>query len=457
MKIFPRNFNYAIFTFIRKNYLLILIVILALFFRIWHLETLASFDFDQEIASWWIKSFLVDHKISLIGQEVSIGGVFLAPFFYYFLSIFYALFHLDPLAGNVAVALTSVVTVVFVYKAALNIFGQRPALLAAFFYAASDMIISYDRIVAPSNLEMLLSVFVLYLLSLKSLNLWKYFALGSILGLTFSIHPTAIFLIPIVIVVFFLKNIRPSFLSIAALLFSFMIFISPLILFDIRHHGLNFFGLFSYIFSAKGTSSILDVASKILSNTNVFYERFVVMFLARSNIWFKLFSLPVSILFLFWIWKKPKLRKTLFPWITISIIGLSVFRFHVPEYYFLLVFPIVLIYFSAFISKLPNKILICFLLLFSLLNLISYSRHDSPYTLNYKKEIVRYILHHSNGNSLWVDYDTDPNFQTGYSYLLYLYGGKVDHNSQNRFLIISPMDRSLDTDLGVVIGRTRII
>ena len=73
---------------------LAIIIILGTILRAANLEKAAAFNYDQEVAAFWLKNLLVDHKFSLIGQEISVGGVYIAPFFYYLMAPFYALFNL---------------------------------------------------------------------------------------------------------------------------------------------------------------------------------------------------------------------------------------------------------------------------------------------------------------------------------------------------------------------------
>ena len=78
----------------KKNYILLLTLAFGLFLRIYRLEELAGFDFDQEKAAFWIRDFLIHGKISLIGQEISTGGIFIGPLYFYLLSPFYFLLNM---------------------------------------------------------------------------------------------------------------------------------------------------------------------------------------------------------------------------------------------------------------------------------------------------------------------------------------------------------------------------
>ncbi|MDO8657992.1 MAG: hypothetical protein Q7K55_04580, partial [Candidatus Levybacteria bacterium] len=63
--------------------LLILILLLGLFFRIYKLEIFYPWGHDQDLFAWIAKDILIDGHFRLIGQETSIIGVFIGPLFYY--------------------------------------------------------------------------------------------------------------------------------------------------------------------------------------------------------------------------------------------------------------------------------------------------------------------------------------------------------------------------------------
>src|SRR5579859_2808482 len=81
---------------IRKNWILILILIVGLFLRAYHPLQLFQYGQDNDLAGWFVRDILLNHHLRLIGQETSSHGIFIGPYFYYLQIPFYLLTHLDP-------------------------------------------------------------------------------------------------------------------------------------------------------------------------------------------------------------------------------------------------------------------------------------------------------------------------------------------------------------------------
>ncbi|MBI3559260.1 glycosyltransferase family 39 protein [Candidatus Gottesmanbacteria bacterium] len=224
----------------KMKFLAILLVLFGFLLRVWRSEELAGFDFDGERAAFWIRDLILFHKISLIGQEISLGGIFIGPFFYFFLTPFYYFWKMDPVAASIGVSLVSIFTMILIYKVGTRLFGQKTGLLALFLYAVSFRLNYYDRTTAPSNLIMICSLTVLYILT-GEITRFRGLLLGAVLGLTFSVHPTAVLLLPIVLT-FFLWNKKKFSGKILITVLGLMLFIWPLIIFDLRHEFIGDIG-----------------------------------------------------------------------------------------------------------------------------------------------------------------------------------------------------------------------
>ena len=85
--------------FFKDNFLLIIIILLAIFVRIYRPQDFYIYGHDGDLASWIIKDILVNKHIRLVGQETSVKGVFIGPLFYYSLIPFYLFSKMDPIGG----------------------------------------------------------------------------------------------------------------------------------------------------------------------------------------------------------------------------------------------------------------------------------------------------------------------------------------------------------------------
>src|SRR3990170_7564978 len=128
----------------KEKLLLIILIVLGFFLRVWRLSDLMGFDYDQEVAMEAVERIL-SGKLTLIGQQTSIGGVFIGPGYYYLLALFYWLFGKDPIGWGVMVAMIAVATMTMLFLLTRKLFGKTTAFLALAIYATNARINFYDR------------------------------------------------------------------------------------------------------------------------------------------------------------------------------------------------------------------------------------------------------------------------------------------------------------------------
>lgn len=411
------------------------IIVLGIALRVYQLEQLAGFNYDQEVAAFWIKELVVNHKFSLIGQEISVGGVYIAPFFYYLLTPFYLLTKLYPLGGNIFVALVAGLAMIMIYRLANQVFGKPTALIATFLYAIHPGIINVDRTVAPSNLIILLSVTTAYLLTKPHRSSLDMFILGIILGLTFSVHPTAVLLIPIVGIFFLVKKEKVSFKNLALIILPAILLISPLVLFDLRHNGLIVHNALTAIFSSSGGKTPVNLISHFFSMAELVLVYWAGTLISNDNL---LVKLP---LFILAIWTLIRGSSVLRLWVAIPLAALVFYPKHIPEYYFLLLTPVVLVYTVGFLQKgRIGSVLLAIIVLVSIL--VSLSQHassDNELGLYYKNEAVKYIIRQADGQPFTVYYSNEPGEAFGFDYLFWWHKAKLADKMPTKFLVVVPI------------------
>ena len=72
------------------------IVLLGFFLRAYKLPEMVGFDFDQEYAAEFAKTILTVFPVAMIGQGLSVQGLFMGPLYFYFLVPFFALTRMHP-------------------------------------------------------------------------------------------------------------------------------------------------------------------------------------------------------------------------------------------------------------------------------------------------------------------------------------------------------------------------
>lgn len=241
-----------------QTFALVSVLILAAFFRLYRIADYMTFLGDEG------RDVLVAYQIlhgqlTLLGPTASVGGFFLGPIYYYFMTPFLWLFNYHPVGPAVMVALFGIATVYLVYKIGSEFFNKNVGLIAAFFYAISPLTIAYSRSSWNPNLMPFFSLLTLYVLykALVKNNIALLVFCGFLLGITMQLHYLATFLG--VIIAVYTVLIRKSFSrAIRDYLFIFVGFVlgwSPFLAFEIRHGFSNLQSIFSFIFDSKETGA----------------------------------------------------------------------------------------------------------------------------------------------------------------------------------------------------------
>src|SRR3989344_3334081 len=104
--------TYLKFIFKNKIFLLVFIIFLAhLFLRFYQIDTRSPFGYDQVDNAWAAMNIIVNHKFPLLGfQAKGNSGIYIGPIYYYFISIFYFVTNLNPIASGIAAGVTSIFT-----------------------------------------------------------------------------------------------------------------------------------------------------------------------------------------------------------------------------------------------------------------------------------------------------------------------------------------------------------
>jgi len=127
-----------------NNLPVILILILASFYRLYRIEDYMTFLGDEGRDVLVVYNIL-HGKLTLLGPTSSVGGFFLGPIYYYFMAPFLWLFNYNPVGPAIGVALIGIATVFLLYKIALTLFNKRIALIASFLYSISPLVVTYSR------------------------------------------------------------------------------------------------------------------------------------------------------------------------------------------------------------------------------------------------------------------------------------------------------------------------
>lgn len=419
-----------LFKFLSKNYdkiILILILIVASFYRLYHIRDYMTFLGDEG------RDVLVVYKIlhgglTLLGPTASVGGFFLGPIYYYFMVPFLWLFNYDPVGPAIMVAIFGIATIWLIHKVGKELFGSSIGLIAAGLYAISPLVVTYSRSSWNPNPMPFFSLLTLYLIYKAIIkNRIKLFLLsGFLLGIAMQLHYLTVFLgviIFVYILIYQSTYSKNNFLLkiIRQYLFIFLGFIvgwSPFLAFEIRHGFKNIISIFNFIFNPQSTSKSINFLEII---NNVFFRifgRLIANFPASEKIslWPKLnvdywhyAALALGIIsvgFLFYkCLKAYKLNSLDFAKYSLMlvwlILGIGLFGFYkkpIYDYYFGFMFPLPFLIVGIFLKGLwINKIgkilgILILIILIWLNNLTPPYREPVNRQVNQIEEISKFVM-----------------------------------------------------------------
>ena len=217
--------------------ILLLILALGLFLRVYKAGAMFLYGHDQDLASWMVKDVLVNKHLRLIGQETSTQGIFIGPLFYYLLIPFYLLFGMDPIGGVALVTILGIFSIWSFYFVFSRIFNKNTGLIAAFLYAVSFYTIFNDREAVPTMPVITWSVWYFYAINLllKGKQKLAYPILGVLIGLVWHLNVALVLLVPIIPVAQWLSKKKLEIKSFVIGVITLLVSSLPLIIFELRH------------------------------------------------------------------------------------------------------------------------------------------------------------------------------------------------------------------------------
>ncbi len=181
--------------------LVLLISICELFLRFHQMDVKNPFGYDQVDNAWAAKNLIVNHQWPLVGMVAKgNSGMYIGPFYYYLISIFYWIFNLNPIASAVFAGVTSIFTFWVIFYISRKLFSTEVAIFAVFINTFFLPAIMFDRVQWPVNLIPSISYLIFYVLfRITQGDVKKIMALAVLVGFSFSVHFTSIFY-PIIII-----------------------------------------------------------------------------------------------------------------------------------------------------------------------------------------------------------------------------------------------------------------
>ncbi|OGM13467.1 hypothetical protein A3A76_03930 [Candidatus Woesebacteria bacterium RIFCSPLOWO2_01_FULL_39_23] len=427
------NNNMDIIKYIKKNRILIIIILVAFFLRIYKVGEYFMFEHDQDLASWFVKDVLVNKHLRLIGQETSTQGVFIGPLYYYLLVPFYYLFNMHPLSGVIFITILSLFSLLSVYFVFTKMFNRSVGLITTLIYAVSYYTIYNDRQVVPTTPVITWSVWYLFGINLllKGKQKQGFIVLGILLALIWHLNFSLILLAPLIPISLYVSRKKIDVTTLVTGLVIIFITSLPLIAFEFRHNFNQVKGILSSLTSDQHDiisgfpkfQRVIYLTSKNaygLLMGNIKYVDYIYVLVAlvlclRLLIIKKVISKKLGLIFIFWL-----------------VIYITFFTFYskiVSEYYLNGMMVVWIAVFALGTSHLLSlhkyRILgIVALLIFTIANLykfftVPFNKTSYPYRRAIVAEIKKDSLIHGYP-CVAVSYITKPGYDLGYRYLFYV-------------------------------------
>ena len=379
-----------------------------------------------------IKDFLKNTNLFFIGPQTSIGNMNLGPYFYYLISpsLLFSFFH--PVGPAIFIALLNILTVYLIYYISKKWFNRHTALIAAFLFSISPVVIKYSNFIWNPNIMPLFSLlFVYFFFESIRQKKYHYFLYASLsFVMVINSHYLGLALLPFTglywLYYFYqlytsksnnLKlYVRFSLLA----LFIFILSLTPQILFDLKHNGQNAKALMTFFTQRETTVNIK--AYKALPKIPSLFNQINTDLLAGKNLSFGLFLSFVFAFALFFILIKDRQKMKspfwiIFFWYLSGLISLALYKQHIYSHYFAFLFPSVFIL-AAFVI---NKFKYLGLLFLLLISYFSFLQNPFRYQPNRQyqtvEKIVDLIIANSNDHPFNFALLAKQNYDPPYRYV----------------------------------------
>jgi len=421
--------------FLSKNWLLLLILFISAFCRLYRISDYMEFLGDQGRDLIIVRDFLKKGDLFFIGPQTSIGNMYLGPYYYYLIAPALLLANFNPVGPAVFIALFGIATTYLIFFVTKKFFNQKAAYIAAFLYALSPTAIKYSNFSWNPNIMPFFALLFIYLM-IEKRYLWASLAFV----MCINSHYLALLLLPTAFIIWLINSPRKYLKETVLAVIIFIISLTPQILFDFKHQGQNIKALTTFFTQRENTVNLK--AYKSLPIMPRLFNQINTDLLAGKNTNFGIIVSIVLFIGIIYLFLKHRNKNLVIfiCWYLFGLIGLGLYKQHIYSHYFGFLFPVVFILMALFLSKIPKlltTILLTFLTIFSLLQ--NPFRWPPPHQLQTASTVARAVINDSQNQ----DFNLAVLSKMGYGFAYFLVDQKNyydlnDKKTNQLFVICVP-------------------
>jgi len=342
-------------SFLKKNGIIIFILLLTAFLRFYQIEEKTSFLGEQGRDLLIAKDILSLKKLTLLGPPTSLSSnIHFGPLYHYFNALWLGIFKLNPLGPAIGFGFLNLLACGFLYLTAKNFGFKRAGILASLLFATSPLMIAYGQSTFNSYLLVPLTIFSLWAISKfwqKRQRPWLFLA-GFFAGvaikanfLSYGLFFSVFFLI-VLLKKNWLKKIKKIFWFIGGNLLGIM----PYLIFELRHAFFNTKGFIAWL----QTASVNEQQNFLQTLPDGFFKSFYYS-LGNQNNFLTIVLLILSLsFFIFFLCQKKKDDFFYIIWLfwLVNIFLIRVYQGELLNHYLGVTYPFVFLWFGYLFNKL---------------------------------------------------------------------------------------------------------
>jgi len=365
-----------------ETILLILILLLGAFLRLWRIGEYMTFLGDEGRDAIIVRRLLVDFDPILIGPGTSIGNMYIGPLYYYLIAPSLLLANFSPVGPSMFVALLGIVTIWLVWWVGREWFppsrkasGEQVAwgaLIAAFLYSISPTVIIFSRASWNPNVMPFFALLMIYAVwrVWEERKYWWLMVASVSFAFALQSHWLGLLLGPVAGVCWGLAFLSARWegrvgrlvWTSAISLVVFLVLMSPLLIFDLRHGWINFNNIKTF-FTVRQTTVSARPWNAIPNMWPLFAQVSTRLMAGRVEWLGKWLAVGLAAVLL-WLWGKKgvllmgKERKAfgvILLWIGVGLVGLGVYKQHIYDHYFGFMFAAPFLLFGGMVQDLIDK------------------------------------------------------------------------------------------------------